>query len=69
MEIAEFSASDPFPFIPLFYHFAKFRVVALSDTQVRFDWAYQIDPGNPQLARHPRSNVAFAAGEKRPAGE
>jgi len=50
-------------------HFAKFRVVALSDTQVRFDWAYQIDPGNPQLARHPRSNVAFAAGEKRPAGE
>jgi len=50
-------------------HFAKFRVTALTDAQVRFDWAYQVDPGNPQLARHPRSNVAFEAGEKRPAGE
>jgi len=50
-------------------HFAKFRVTALNDVLVRFDWAYQVDPGNPQLARHPRSNVAFEAGEKRPAGE
>ncbi|MEP7028809.1 MAG: fibronectin type III domain-containing protein [Candidatus Eisenbacteria bacterium] len=50
-------------------HYAKFRVVALSDTQVKFDWAYQVDAGNPQLARHPRSNVAFEAGEKRPSRE
>jgi hypothetical protein len=50
-------------------HYAKFRVTALTGAQVRFDWAYQIDPGNPQLARHPRSTVAFEAGEKHPAGE
>jgi hypothetical protein len=40
-------------------HYAKFRVTALSNTQVTFDWAYQIDAGNPQLSRsHPRSGVA-----------
>jgi hypothetical protein len=34
-------------------------VTALSNTQVTFDWAYQIDAGNPQLSRsHPRSGVA-----------
>lgn len=37
-------------------HYAKFRVTSLSDTQVRFDWAYQVDADNPQLARHPRSD-------------
>lgn len=50
-------------------HYAKFRVVSLSDTGVRFDWAYQVDAGNPQLARHPRSNGVLEAGEYRPAGE
>ena len=40
-------------------HYAKFRVTALSNAVVKFDWAYQVDPGNPQLARHPRSNVAY----------
>ncbi len=40
-------------------HYAKFRVTALSDTQVKFDWAYQVDAGNPQLARHPRGNATF----------
>ncbi|MBN1349831.1 hypothetical protein JXJ21_10510 [candidate division KSB1 bacterium] len=32
-------------------HFAKFRVTQISPTQVKFDWAYQIDPGNPELAK------------------
>ena len=31
-------------------HFAKFRVTALSNTQVTFDWAYQTAQGNPELA-------------------
>ena len=40
-------------------HYAKFIVTALTETQVRFDWAYQIDAGNPQLARqHPRAALA-----------
>jgi len=40
-------------------HYAKFIVTALSDTQVRFDWAYQVDAGNPQLLKtHPRAPLA-----------
>ena len=31
-------------------NFAKIHVIAVSDTTITFDWAYQIDPGNPQLA-------------------
>ena len=31
-------------------HYAKFRVTSLSTAQVTFDWAYQSDPGNPELA-------------------
>ena len=31
-------------------NFAKMHVIAVSDTAVTFDWAYQIDPDNPQLA-------------------
>ncbi|MCK4941212.1 hypothetical protein KAS45_03900 [candidate division WOR-3 bacterium] len=31
-------------------HFAKFRVTAIGTNSVVFDWAYQIDPGNPELA-------------------
>jgi hypothetical protein len=30
-------------------HYAKFRVTGLSPTVVSFDWAYQTDPGNPEL--------------------
>jgi fibronectin type 3 domain-containing protein len=40
-------------------HYAKFRVTALSNTQVKFDWAYQVDADNPQLLRtHPRAPLA-----------
>ena len=31
-------------------HFAKIHIIAVSNAAVTFDWAYQIDPGNPQLA-------------------
>ncbi len=31
-------------------HYAKFRVTSLTSGQVVFDWAYQTDPGNPELA-------------------
>ena len=48
-------------------HYAKFRVVAVSNTSVQFDWAYQTDPGNPQLARTPRGGKQ-AMGEKRAPG-
>ena len=38
-------------------HYAKFRVTAVSGTQVTVDWAYQIDPGNRELkARREPSN-------------
>jgi hypothetical protein len=47
-------------------HYAKFRVTNLTDTAVKVDWAYQTDPGNPQLARHPRSPVAYSMGENAP---
>ena len=30
-------------------HFAKVRVTSVSSDYVIFDWAYQIDPGNPEL--------------------
>jgi hypothetical protein len=40
-------------------HYAKFRVTALSDTQVKFDWAYQVDADNPQLVRTPRRGLAI----------
>jgi len=50
-------------------HYAKFRVTSLSNTAVTIDWAYQIDPDNPQLSRPHRTEVSMLAGEKRPAGE
>ena len=31
-------------------NFVKIHVLAVSDEAITFDWAYQIDPGNPQLA-------------------
>lgn len=30
-------------------HFAKIRVTAIVDDHLIFDWAYQVDPGNPEL--------------------
>jgi len=50
-------------------HYAKFRVTTLTASLVRFDWAYQVDAGNPQLARHPRTQLSFQAGEKSPSHE
>ena len=32
-------------------HYAKFEVKSRSATSMTFDWAYQIDPNNPELAR------------------
>lgn len=31
-------------------NYAKIHVVSVSDNSVTFDWAYQIDPNNPELA-------------------
>jgi len=31
-------------------NYAKIRVIDVSDVSVTFDWAYQIDPDNPELA-------------------
>ena len=42
-------------------HYAKFRVTALSSSLVRFDWAYQIDPGNPELKPRPVASARRAA--------
>jgi hypothetical protein len=43
-------------------NYAKFRVTALSNTQVRFDWAYQTVPGNQELVRPPRVGGIQPAG-------
>jgi len=32
-------------------HYAKFRVTSISPTRVVFDWAYQLQTGNPMLKR------------------
>ena len=37
-------------------HFAKFRVTAVSATTVTLDWAYQLDPGNQELAVTPTTD-------------
>ena len=44
-------------------HFAKFRVTGLSANVVSFDWAYQTDPGNPELRA---KAVRSGAGVRRP---
>jgi len=33
-------------------HYAKFEVVSRSASLMNMDWAYQIDPDNPELVRH-----------------
>lgn len=35
-------------------NYAKFRVTSISDSQVRVDWAFQLQAGNPELMRTPR---------------
>lgn len=35
-------------------NYAKFRVTSITDSQVRIDWAYQLQAGNPELLRTPR---------------
>jgi hypothetical protein len=32
-------------------HYAKLRAVEVAETWARFDWAYQVDPGNPELVK------------------
>ena len=32
-------------------HYAKFEVIARGSGTLTMDWAYQIDPDNPELAR------------------
>ncbi len=32
-------------------HYAKLRAVAVASTWARFDWAFQVDPGNPELVK------------------
>lgn len=32
-------------------HFAKLRAVEVATTWARLDWAYQVDPGNPELVK------------------
>lgn len=34
-------------------HFAKFRVTSVNGERVVVDWAYQVDPGNPELQAKP----------------
>lgn len=36
-------------------HFAKFRVTEIAPDFVKFDWAYQIDQGNPELTKFPQN--------------
>lgn len=42
-------------------HFAKFKVVQITPAFVKFDWAYQIDPGNRELLKPPVKEEANIA--------
>lgn len=39
-------------------HYAKFRVTSVAAAQVVVDWAYQTDPGNPELKARPEGGRA-----------
>jgi hypothetical protein len=41
---------------PASVHYAKFRVSALTQDVVVFDWAYQVDPSNRELRLRPAGN-------------
>ncbi len=43
-------------------HFAKIRIVALTPNQVVFDWAYQLQEGNPRLKQGVAERPALTAG-------
>lgn len=45
-------------------HFAKFRITSVGPTQVAFDWAYQIAPGNRELRAKPAA--AEGGSQRRP---
>jgi hypothetical protein len=47
-------------------NYAKFRVTAISDSQVRFDWAYQLQAGNPELLRTPRRGAETMSATRLP---
>ncbi len=58
-------------------HFAKVRAVARSGDRLEFDWAYQVDRGNPELSPRPgrdpapldlKPDTGFVAGARRMAG-
>lgn len=38
-------------------HFAKLRAVEVATTWTRLDWAYQVDPGNPELVKPAHDSV------------
>ena len=42
-------------------NYAKFRVTSITDNQVRFDWAFQLQAGNPELLRTPRRTAETMA--------
>jgi hypothetical protein len=42
-------------------NYAKFRVTAITDSQVRIDWAFQLQAGNPELMRTPRRTTETMA--------
>lgn len=43
-------------------HYAKFRVTVLSPTRVVFDWAYQLQAGNPRLKPSGQNNRRLQMG-------
>lgn len=64
-------------------HFAKIRVKVINESNIVFDWAYQVDPGNPELKpviqkpviprpadylRHPRNDTPVTIDEATVAG-
>ena len=38
-------------------HFAHIRITDLDGPMIMFDWAYQTDPGNPELVVRPQSGI------------
>ena len=45
-------------------HFAHIRIVRLDGPVIEFDWAYQTDPGNPELVVRPQENPFEKIGAK-----
>ncbi len=49
-EFVELIAGHVYTLLTPDRNFAKIHVIVVSETAITFDWAYQIDPDNPQLA-------------------